>query len=354
MTDLVRRDTDGWAAVLPAIGDLAGKISGTDFVPDAMRGKPAAVAAAILFGRELGMEPMTALRAIAVIKGKPTLSAEAMRGLVLSHGHDIRFVEMTATRCVVEGRRRGQDEPTRVTFTMDDAKRMGLAGQQQYAKMPRQMLSARATAELCRLVFADVIGGLLVDVEVEDDVEAGAPAAPAGETMQRARKPRTTVVEAEPVLVDIPAEEPVIDDVVDAEVVDDGPGADAIDLATGEALAAVQDVMDAEVIEIRERNTDGIKMARQALAEARGDRPPMKVSARQLTAIQAAFKACGIEDRVERLNIARAFAGRDALDSATDLTADEAHNVLDGLATAQASGEPAAFLRQVAKVEVSE
>jgi hypothetical protein len=62
MTDVVRRNTDTWTDVLPAVGDLAGKIAATDFVPDAMRGKPAVVAAAILYGRELGMEPMTALR----------------------------------------------------------------------------------------------------------------------------------------------------------------------------------------------------------------------------------------------------------------------------------------------------
>ena len=168
MSDLVKRDTDGWAAVLPAVGDLAGKVAQTEFVPDAMRGKPAVVAAAILYGRELGLEPMTSLRSVNIIKGRPALTAEAMRAMVLAAGHDIRFQEMTSARCVIVGRRKGQDETTTVTFTMDDAKKMGVGGGQQYAKMPRQMLAARATSELCRLIFADVIGGLISDVEAED------------------------------------------------------------------------------------------------------------------------------------------------------------------------------------------
>jgi hypothetical protein len=172
MTDIVKRDTDGWTDILPAVGDLAGKISGTEFVPESLRGKTAAVAAAILYGRELGLEPMTSLRSINVIKGKPTLSAEAMRAMVLAAGHDIRFAEMTAARCVIVGRRKGQEDSTTVTFTMDDAKKMGVGGGAQYSKMPRQMLAARATAELCRLIFADAIGGLMVDVEALDDVES--------------------------------------------------------------------------------------------------------------------------------------------------------------------------------------
>ena len=34
------RDTDSWAAMLPAVGDLASKIASTSFVPRGLRGKP--------------------------------------------------------------------------------------------------------------------------------------------------------------------------------------------------------------------------------------------------------------------------------------------------------------------------
>ena len=348
MSDLVKRDTDGWAAVLPAVGDLAGKVAQTEFVPDAMRGKPAVVAAAILYGRELGLEPMTSLRSVNIIKGRPALTAEAMRAMVLAAGHDIRFQEMTSARCVIVGRRKGQDETTTVTFTMDDAKKMGVGGGQQYAKMPRQMLAARATSELCRLIFADVIGGLISEVEAEDAEPSEAIATVTPMTTARRKSP----VKAEPKRQDLDTaaptdHEPVLDDdFVEAEIVQepelDTPSApnseaDPVD----EAIAAVKDIMEAEVIDERPR---GAAAARAALNEAKAGKPTGPITKGQLKALQAGFVACGITDRDERLGIAASLAGRPDLASANDLTAAEAKDVLDGLGFAQATGDPRATL----------
>jgi hypothetical protein len=352
MSDLVKRDTDGWAAVLPAVGDLAGKVAQTEFVPDAMRGKPAVVAAAILYGRELGLEPMTSLRSVNIIKGRPALTAEAMRAMVLAAGHDIRFQEMTSARCIIVGRRKGQDDTTTVTFTMDDAKKMGVGGGQQYAKMPRQMLAARATSELCRLIFADVIGGLISDVEAED--------ADPGETLATVT-PMTTARRKSPVKAEAKApepapptptdDEPVLDDdVIEAEIVDETPETpqaepepepvlDAVD----QAIANVTEVMDAEVIEER---VTGMAAARAALNEAKAGKPTGPITAKQLKALQAGFVACGITDRDERLSIAASLAGRPDLASANDLTAAEAKDVLDGLGFAQATDNPRATLKE--------
>ena len=349
MSDLVKRDTDGWAAVLPAVGDLAGKVAQTEFVPDAMRGKPAVVAAAILYGRELGLEPMTSLRSVNIIKGRPALTAEAMRAMVLAAGHDIRFQEMTSARCVIVGRRKGQDDTTTVTFTMDDAKKMGVGGGQQYAKMPRQMLAARATSELCRLIFADVIGGLMSDVEAEDAEPSEGIASVTPMTTARRKSP----VKAEPKQQEpetaLPTDtEPVLDeDVVEAEIVDDAPEpvtsaasepvADEVD----QAIATVTDIMDAEVIDDRPR---GAAAARAALNEAKAGKPVGAITKGQLKALQAGFVACGITDRDERLSIAASLAGRTDLASANELTAAEAKDVLDGLGFAQATAEPRATL----------
>jgi hypothetical protein len=344
MSDLVKRDTDGWAAVLPAVGDLAGKVAQTEFVPDAMRGKPAVVAAAILYGRELGLEPMTSLRSVNIIKGRPALTAEAMRAMVLAAGHDIRFQEMTSARCVIVGRRKGQDDTTTVTFTMDDAKKMGVGGGQQYAKMPRQMLAARATSELCRLIFADVIGGLISDVEAED--------AEPGETLATVT-PMTTARRKSPVKAEAPEpipptptdDEPVLDDdVIEAEIVEEPepqpvPLLDAVD----QAIANVTEVMDAEIIVDR---PSGMAAARAALNEAKAGKPTGPITAKQLKALQAGFVACGITDRDQRLAIAASLAGRPDLASANDLTAAEAKDVLDGLGFAQATDNPRATLKE--------
>src|SRR4051812_35681784 len=165
MTDLVRyepasRDVvDGWAGILVQVEQLARVIAGTEFVPTALRGKPAAVGAAILAGREIGVGPMTSLQHLHVIEGRPSMSAQLMRALVLAHGHTIRVVESSSTRCTMVGRRAGESDDTTVTYSIDDAKRAGLDSKSNWRKMPRAMLVARATGELCRIAFADVIGG---------------------------------------------------------------------------------------------------------------------------------------------------------------------------------------------------
>jgi hypothetical protein len=271
-----------------------------------------------------------------------------MRAMVLAAGHDIRFQEMTSARCVIVGRRKGQDDTTTVTFTMDDAKKMGVGGGQQYAKMPRQMLAARATSELCRLIFADVIGGLISDVEAED--------ADPGETlatvtpMTTAR--RKTPVKAEPKAAEptppTPTDdEPVLDDdVIEAEIVEERqakaeaePVLDAVD----QAIANVTDVIDAEIIVDR---PSGMAAARAALNEAKAGKPTGPITAKQLKALQAGFVACGITDRDQRLAIAASLAGRPDLATANDLTAAEAKDVLDGLGFAQATDNPAATLKE--------
>lgn len=336
MSDLAKRDTDGWAHVLPAVGDLATKIAQTEFVPDTLRGKPAAIAAAILYGRELGLEPMTSLRSINVIKGKPALSAEAMRAMVLAAGHHIAFEEMTSARCVIVGRRRGTDDTTRVTFTMDDARKMGVGGGQQYSKMPRQMLAARATAELCRLIFADAIGGLIVDVEIDDDLEPLATVTPMT-TAKRAKPPKTATDGPRRAVEPLPKPdpEPVLDDdIVDAEIVQDTPTAPP---KISDVVTTIQDQLGGEIIE---EKPSGPALLRFALNKGK------PIDKQQLIALQAQFKAAGITDRTERLEIARRLAGVDELASANDLTHDQAQAVLSGLIFANETDDPATTLRK--------
>lgn len=173
----VTRDVvDGWAVQLAGVAQLAEYIATTDFVPKAYRNQPAAVAAAILAGRELGIGPMTSLQHLYVVEGRPAISAQLMRALVLGAGHDLRVIESTSARCVVTGRRRGDSadrEP--VTWSAEEVRRAGLANRQTWQRYPRQMLLARATGELCRRDFPDVCGGLYTVEEAADIPEAGEP-----------------------------------------------------------------------------------------------------------------------------------------------------------------------------------
>jgi hypothetical protein len=139
---------------------LAQRIASTPFVPKALLGRKEAVLACILYGQELGLGPMQSLASINVIDARPAASPELMRALVARAGHRIDVVEMSATKVTIQGKRADTGSEARVTWTMDDAKRAGLAGRGAWATYPRAMLLARATSELCRAIFPDVIAGL--------------------------------------------------------------------------------------------------------------------------------------------------------------------------------------------------
>lgn len=144
---------------------LAARISDTPFVPKALRGDPHSVLACILTGDELGLGPMQSLRMVNVIEGRPAASAELMRALVNRAGHRVDVVEARQDRVTLAGRRRDTGAQASVTWTIGDAQRAKLMGNPAWGKYPRSMLLARATSELCRMLFADVIGGLYTPEE---------------------------------------------------------------------------------------------------------------------------------------------------------------------------------------------
>lgn len=252
--ELARLD-DSLQAMGPA-GQLAERIANTDFVPVGLRGRPEAVLAAILTGREVGIPAMQALAKIHVIKGRPTMAAELMRAVVLQAGHRIWTEEYTSHRVTLCGRRfdAGPDEVFRVTWTLDDAKRAGLAGQANWRAYPRAMLLARATSELCRLAFADAIGGIGYVPEDFDDAGEFIPEVagdvveePAAKrrTRSRLKPPEKPAPESMPgpPLPPLPGEEDDTPEVVDAEIVEGEPIPDPPepepkrDLTDGQRLA---------------------------------------------------------------------------------------------------------------------
>jgi len=160
-----------WAYQASQANRIAQSLAKTSFVPATMKGKPDDITAAILAGHELGLQPMAALRSMDIISGTPALRAHAMRALVQSRGHEIVLVESTDTRCRMKGRRKESDEWQQVLWTVDRAKRLGLSGKDQWMKQPQSMLIARATAEICRLVAADVLFAMpYAAEELSDDL----------------------------------------------------------------------------------------------------------------------------------------------------------------------------------------
>lgn len=163
-----RAHTDDWVDVVKPVAELAMQVANTEFVPEALRNKPEMITAVILAGRELGLPPMQAMREIHMVKGRPSLSAEHLRAMVLAAGHEIGYGEVSSSIAEVKGRRRGETSWTVIRWVLADAERAGLMRNDNWRKYPRQMLVARATADLIRMIFADVTHGIPAREELEE------------------------------------------------------------------------------------------------------------------------------------------------------------------------------------------
>lgn len=304
-------DVDGWIQVVAQVAMLAERIADTDFVPDALRRKPAAVTAAILAGREMGVGPMTSLAHINVIKGKPGQDALLMRGLVLAKGHQMEYGDCSDTRALVRGKRRGEETWTEVTFTADQARRakIDLGG------YPEDKLIARATSRLCRRKFADVISGLSYTLEELQDgdgevfVGEDAPALPAGGEPAPA-PPRTAQRKPRAPKTPAPAR--------------GGPAAApaAADPSPAGPPLPGEDGYDDEPV---------------VGEDVPSDSATTKATAPQNKMMHALFREAEVEDRADRLYLTGVILGRE-LASSAEMTVADATVVIDTLARLQSSG----------------
>lgn len=149
---------------------LAKTLAASQIIPDALRNKPADVLVILMTGRELGIGPMQAMRGISVIKGKPVLSADLMVAQCLRHRgvcEFFRLVESTPTAARYQTKRVGS-EPVELAWTIDDAKRAGLDGGQNWRAHPAAMLRARCASALARAVYPDLVGGIYEESEGEE------------------------------------------------------------------------------------------------------------------------------------------------------------------------------------------
>ena len=155
-------------------------LSQSDLLPREFRGKPANVLVAIGYGQALGLSPMIALNGIAVIGGKPSLSAQLQSALVRRAGHKLHVKgdDTTATATLT----RSDDPETEhtSTWTMDRAKRAGLAQGGAWKTYPESMLAARAITEVIRNAASDVLLGIAYTPEElghDDDISIPVTAA---------------------------------------------------------------------------------------------------------------------------------------------------------------------------------
>ena len=186
-----RVDLKRWAEEFRDVYRIAEALCKTPFVPKEMIGRQADVAAAIMKGQELGLDPFDALGSIYIVHGRVGFYADFMRRRIVQAGHTLTIIESTETRCVIEGVRKDTGHKHRAQFTADQARRAGI----DLGKYPADKLIARATSRLCTQAFPDVLSGTLIAEDLIDGVipaddgvtDYATAAGPAGPPVQRKR-----------------------------------------------------------------------------------------------------------------------------------------------------------------------
>lgn len=152
---------------------LSDRIAKSNMIPKAFQGNPSNCLIAMMMGQEIGISPMQAIQNIAVVNGTPKIWGDMTLAIVMGHP-DYKNIKtgwdeknLTAY-CTIE--RRGH-EPHTVRFSMEDAKRMGLAGKETYKADPVRMCTWRAKQRAISDMFPDSLKGMAVvsaDIEPEE------------------------------------------------------------------------------------------------------------------------------------------------------------------------------------------
>lgn len=314
-----------WASSLADAVALAEALVDTPFVPDSYRPRldprasaeqvhaarevaVATSAAAMMYGSNLGFDPMSALQNVYVVGGRPGLYAAAMVALVQAAGHQVWTEDVTATRAVVCGQRRGSGFVERVEVTIDAARRAGWTRNQKYTSEPEAMLWARAASKVCRRIAQDTLKGLGASVEEMLDGDDAPPA-----------EARTVVARA------------VVPELVAPEAEEKPKPARAPRKKTAPAQASAP-------VSRRPEGEDGPPPLPGDDEPAAAEPALQLASAEQLAALKDAFAVRGLEAAAAR-RYAEQVVGHEVVSPAR-MTAAEADLVLAALAEAVAEGEP--------------
>lgn len=138
---------------------VADLLSKSNLVPKQYRGKPADCAVALMWGEEVGIGAFAAVQYLDVVEGNPTVNADGCNALIRRAGHSLWF-EMGPDKCVAHGKRADTGDEMTVTWTIEMAKTAGLAGKQVWKSYATDMLKSRATTQIARALFADVLMGV--------------------------------------------------------------------------------------------------------------------------------------------------------------------------------------------------
>lgn len=121
----------------------------------------------MLIAQAEGLHPAIAARDYHIIKGKPSLKADAMLARFQTAGGSVKWNTYTDTVCNATISH-PQGGTVTVEWTIQMATKIGLTKNSTWTNYPRQMLRARVISEGIRTVFPGVAVGIYTPEEVQD------------------------------------------------------------------------------------------------------------------------------------------------------------------------------------------
>ena len=145
----------------------------------------------MLIAQAEGRSPALAARDYHIIQGRPALKADAMLARFQQEGGVVEWDEYTDAK--VTGRfshPKSCPKPVAVTWTLDMAKRIGLANRDNWRNYPRAMLRSRVVSEGVRTAYPGIAVGIYTVEEVQDMAKEKdiTPTAGAGDSLSEERR----------------------------------------------------------------------------------------------------------------------------------------------------------------------
>lgn len=164
--EIILRDDPRWRDAIEPVNPammwaLAQKMFTSRLFPEHANAE--ATLAVLLKGRSMGIDAVTSLCSIQIVKGRPRCSAELILALILRSGKAKYFdcLETSATKAVFETQRKGARKPTKLEWTIEMAHKAGLVRPNSaWTAYPATMIRWRCVTELARLVFPDITSGV--------------------------------------------------------------------------------------------------------------------------------------------------------------------------------------------------
>lgn len=162
---------------------IATMLAGSKLVPTQYQGHPEDVLIACSWGESLGLKPLPALNAIAVINGRPQLFGDALKALIMKHGTIEEHWDNEKGVWTMTAHRPGHPDVVQ-TFGYNDAiaagfisydpksNTFGLGRRKSDAWLsnPKRMCQMRARSFALRDAFPDILNGINFEGDGYDEI----------------------------------------------------------------------------------------------------------------------------------------------------------------------------------------